>query len=94
MIAKRSILTLFLVLSASSALAEDGFVAIHADNQKVGSAVSEFWSNYATEPAQPPQDGFMEIHMANQKIGSAVANFWLLQSKYDCAVTPPPDSIR
>ena len=70
-----------ILVSATSSLADDGFTAIHAANQKIGSEVAQFWSRLVTEPASPTADSFMTVHMANQKIGSTVANFWLLESR-------------
>jgi len=81
---------LFVAAFAAPAFADDGFTAVHEENQKIGSAVSEYWAGYAAQPLPPAPDGFMAIHMANQKIGSAVANFWRLLAKTDCSATAEP----
>lgn len=61
---------------SAPALSDDGFMAIHMDNQKIGSAVSEYWHARAIVSSAPVPDGFMAIHMANQKDGSAVSIYW------------------
>lgn len=76
----RTTLTVLIALSAAPACAADGFISIHMANQKIGSAVAEYWGAMSSKEAVPTVDGFMAIHMDNQKIGSAVANFWSSQS--------------
>ena len=69
-----------LVLTAA-AQAEDGYMTVHMDNQKIGSAVSAYWRSQAASVAAVsvaavPIDPFMAIHMDNQKTGSAVSAYW------------------
>jgi len=81
------VLVLALVASTAPAIAEDGFAAIHRDNQQIGSAVAEFWREQtAPAAAQPAPDGFMAVYMGNQKIGSPVAAYWLLQAQSDVEI--------
>lgn len=52
MIRSRHLLPVMLVaLSAAPACADDGFMAIHMANQKIGSPVVEFWSGLSARPA-------------------------------------------
>jgi hypothetical protein len=69
----RILITAAAILPSASAIADDPFMAIHLDNQKIGSPVASYWLSQS-KPASP--DGFMAIHRDNQKIGSAVAAYW------------------
>jgi hypothetical protein len=62
------------ILPCASAIADDPFMAIHMQNQQVGSAVQTYWHSVATA-APPSLDGFMAIHRDNQKITSAVTAY-------------------
>jgi AhpD family alkylhydroperoxidase len=70
--------------ASAPALSDDGFMAIHRDNQKAGSAVANYWQGPFGTASTPAftQDGFMAIHMDNQKIGSAVATYWAIQRTF------------
>lgn len=73
--------------SLAPVLADDKFMSIHMDNQKIGSPVAQYWRSMTPNgPVQP--DGFMSIYMDNQKLGSPVANFWSLMSQLTC---PDPE---
>ena len=69
----RILITAAAILPSASAIADDAFMAIHLDNQKIGSPVASYWLSQS-KAASP--DGFIAIHMDNQKIGSAVAAYW------------------
>ena len=61
------------ILPAASVIADDAFMTIHLDNQKIGSPVATYWQS---QIAASEHDGFMAIHRNNQKIGSAVVAYW------------------
>lgn len=82
----RCLLALLVLLAAPPSRGDDGFTAIHQANQKIGSAVTKFWSGMRDDPAEADTNPFMAIYMANQKIGSPVANFWHVQAASDCPI--------
>jgi hypothetical protein len=71
----RAIIAVAAILPSASAIADDPFMTIHLQNQKVGSAVHAYWQGVATAGV-PSVDEYMSIHRDNQKIGSAVVAFW------------------
>ena len=64
-----------MLVATSPAMSEDGFMAIHMQNQQIGAAVFAYWHEVALAAA-PTLDGFASIHLDNQKIGSAVTSYW------------------
>jgi len=62
------------IIPSASVIADDAFMAIHLDNQKIGSPVASYW---LSQRAASTVDGFMAIHSDNQKVGSAVVAYWL-----------------
>jgi hypothetical protein len=62
---------------------EDAFMAIHMDNQKIGSEVYNHWYARPLSGRQDPVDPYMVIHMDNQKIDSAVSAFWRSLAQQD-----------
>ena len=66
-----------LSVSTAALAADDGFMAIHMANQKIGAAVANYWAGVARADAvASATDGFMAIHMDNQKTGSEVWRYW------------------
>lgn len=66
-----------LSVSTAALAADDGFMAIHMANQKIGAEVANYWADAVrADAATSATDGFMAIHMANQKTGSEVWRYW------------------